>query len=130
MILIVVPVLLMLVFLILGLIWFTPEFRANILFWQGKREEARKIYECILRENPEKVGLYRKLAQIYCMQDRCDRKAIKVFEIILKLKVRFQWEDQIVPAVARHYIAEGRKDSEAIRLMEKAVKIELERVRK
>ena len=64
-----------------------------------------------------------------CMlEERRDKRAIRVFEIILKLRIPFQWEDQIVPMVARHYVTEGRKDSEAIRLIEKAVNIELTEV--
>ena len=128
MILVILPIILIVLFLTLGLVWFTPEFRANILLWQGREREARKIFEYLLKQNPEKVTLYGKLARIYCLEERRDKRAIRVFEIILKLRIPFQWEDQIVPMVARHYVAEGRKDSEAIRLIEKAVKIELTEV--
>ncbi|MCG8604316.1 hypothetical protein MJD09_04860 [bacterium] len=125
---VVLPILLLVIFLLIGLFWFMPELRANILIWQGREREARKIFEYLLRQNPDKVNLYCKLAKIYCLEDRRDKKAIRVFEIILKLKIPFQFEEKIIPRVAMHYVKEGRRDSEAIRLLERAVKIELEKM--
>ena len=126
----IVPIILIAIFLLVGAVGFTPELRANFLAWRGKSREARKIFEYLLKRNPEKLGLYRKLAEIYYLENRKDRKAIRVFEIILKLRVPFRWQKEIVPLVARHYVSEGRKDSDAIKYIERAVEIELERLRK
>lgn len=118
----------MAVFLAVGLVWFTPEWRANYFLWRGNTRKARKIYEYLLIQNPEKVHLYRKLGQIYIMEKRHDRKAIRVFEVIVKLKIPFEWLDDILPLVAKYYIIEGRKDSEAIKLIERVVDQELEKL--
>lgn len=122
----IIPLALLTVFLVVGIIWFTPELKANFLLWRGKNRRARKIFEYLLSQNPEKLNLYRKLAQIYYLENRRDRKAIKIFEIILKLKIPFEWRNEILPLVAKYYIIEGRKDAEAIKLIEKAVDKEIE----
>ncbi len=122
----ILPIVLLTLFLIVGIFWFTPELRANYFLWRGNEHKARKLFEYLLNQNPEKLNLYRKLAQIYYMGNRRDKKALKIFEIILKLKIPFEWKDEILPVIAKHYIIEGRKDSEAIKLIEKAVDKELE----
>lgn len=128
MIYLLLPIALLIVFLVIGIIWLTPEFRVRILLWQGKNRKARKILEYLLEQNPERLNLYRKLGQIYYLENRRDKKAVKIFEIIIKLKIPFQWREEILPIVARYYVAEGRKDSEAIKLIEKAVEKEMKRL--
>lgn len=127
MIYILLPIILLIIFLIIGVIWFTPEFRVKVLLWQGKDRKARKILEYLLDQNPERINLYRQLGEIYYLENRKDKKALRVFEIIIKLKIPFQWKDEILPLVAKFYVEEGRKDSEAIKLIEKAVDKELKR---
>ena len=126
---VVLPIVLLLVFLVAGIIWFTPELRANFFMWRGNVRTARRIYENLLEQNPEKVHLYKRLGMIYYLENRRDRRALRVFEIILKLRIPFQWRDEIRHLVAKHYVTEGRKDAEAIRLIEKVVEKEMNRLR-
>lgn len=105
-----------------------PELRVSLLLWLGRDRQARKILEYLVEQNPERLNLYRKLGKIYYLENRNDRKALRIFEIILKLRIPFQWRDDILPLVARYYIQEGRKDSEALRLIEKAVSKELKKL--
>ncbi|MFQ5822660.1 MAG: tetratricopeptide repeat protein [bacterium] len=130
MIYILLPIVLLFVFLVIGIIWFTPEFRVKILLRQGKDRKARKILEYLLEQNPERINLYRKLGQIYYLENRRDKKALRVFEIIIKLKIPFQWREEILPLVAKYYVDEGRKDSEAIKLIEKAVEKEIKQLKR
>ncbi|NIR52493.1 hypothetical protein GWO43_28265 [candidate division KSB1 bacterium] len=126
----ILPVVLIILFLVIGVVRFTPELRANYLLWRGKDRKARKIFEYLLELNPEKLNLYGKLGKIYYLDNRRDRKALKVFEVIVKLKIPFEWRDEILKEVAKYYIIEGRKDSEAIRLIEKAVDKEIKRLKR
>ncbi len=114
---------------IFGIVLFTPEQRANLLIWRGKSARARNLLESLLQQNPEKMQLYRKLARIYYLENRRDRKAVKIFEFIVKFKIPFEWRDELYTVIAKHYIVEGRKDTEAIRLIEKAVNKELKRLK-
>jgi tetratricopeptide (TPR) repeat protein len=124
------PIFLLIVFLGIGIFWFVPELRVKLLLWQGKDRRARKMLEYLLEQNPERVNLYRKLGQIYYLENRRDKKAIRLFEIIIKLKIPFQWREDILPIVAKYYVEEGRKDSEAIKLIEKAVEKEIKRLKR
>ncbi|MFQ5769335.1 MAG: tetratricopeptide repeat protein [bacterium] len=124
------PIVLLALFLIIGILWFTPELRVKILLWQGKDRKARKILEYLLEQNPERINLYRQLGQIYYLENRKDKKALRVFEIIIKLKIPFRFREEILPLVAKYYVDEGRKDSEAIKLIEKAVSKELRRLKR
>jgi len=114
--------------MIAGVALFIPEVRAQFLLMRGNEKGARVLLERMLERNPEKLTLYRKLAKIYYMENRRDRRAMKAFELILRLKIPFESRDDLYTIVARHYIDEGRKDSEAIRLIEKAVDKEMKKL--
>ncbi len=122
------PLLLILICVIVGFTVFAPEVRAQLLLLRGRGQQARIILEGLLDKNPERLSLYRKLAKIYFLEKRRDKRALKVFELILKLKIPFEWRDELYTIVAKHYIVEGRKDSEAIRIIEKAVDKEMKKV--
>lgn len=106
-----------------------PELRANILIWRGKEREARKLLETLLEQDPAKIKLYTKLAKIYYLENRRDRRALRIFEMILRFRIPFEWRDELYTILAKHYIVEGRKDTEAIRLIEKAVDKEMSRMK-
>ncbi len=126
---IIVPIVFLVAFLVIGVVWFSPELRANYWLWRGQFKKARKIFEFMIEQNPEKVNLYRKLAKIYYLENRRDKKALKIFEVIIRLKIPFEWKDEILTEVAKYYIIEGRKDAEAIKLIEKAVDREIKQLR-
>jgi len=123
------PVILIAFFIIAGVVGFSPELRLKIHLWRGNDRNARKILERLLDKTPERIELYPHLGRIYYHANRRDRRAIKVFETILLMKIPFQWRNDILPLVAKYYIQEGRRDSEAIRLIEKAVETELDRLK-
>jgi tetratricopeptide (TPR) repeat protein len=127
--LIIVPIVFLAVFLSIGVVWFSPELRGDFFLWRGQLRRARKIFEYLIEQNPEKISLYRKLAKIYYLENRRDKKALKIFEIIIRLKIPFEWRDEILTDVAKYYIIEGRKDAEAIKLIEKAVDREIKLLR-
>lgn len=112
---------------VIGIIWSTPEFRANFLIWRRKDSQARALLEQIVEQKPNKMQLYGKLARIYYLENRKDRKAIRFYELIVKFKLPFEWRDELYVIVAKHYIKEGRQDTEAIRIIERAVDKELKK---
>jgi len=125
----ILPVVLIGIFLVLGITWFSPEMRLKFLLWRGKERKAGKLIEHMIERNPERINLYGPLGKIYFLENRRDKKAVKVFETILQLKIPFQWREAILPIVAKYYIREGRKDSDAINVIEKAVESELDRLK-
>lgn len=126
---IIVPIIFLVIFLALGVVWFSPELRGNYWLWRGQMKKARKIFEMLIDQNPARMNLYRKLGKIYYLENRRDKRALKIFEIILRLKIPFEWKDEILTEVAKFYIIEGRKDAEAIKLIEKAVDREIKQLR-
>ena len=126
---ILLPILALLICITLGVVLITPEVKANLLIWRGRESKARHLLEMLVEQNPEKLSLYRKLARIYFLENRRDKKAIKVFELILKLKIPFEWREELYKIIAKNYNIEGRKDSEAIRVIEKAVDNELKKLK-
>ncbi len=112
------------------LVWFSPDLRINYLVWRGNDKKARLLIESILNQNPERLNLYHKLAKIYYLENRRDKKALRIYETILKLKVPFEWRDELYTIVAKHYVMEGRKDTDAIRILEKAIDKEIIRTKR
>ncbi|MCH8956177.1 hypothetical protein IIA28_12805 [candidate division KSB1 bacterium] len=114
--------------LVIAATWISPEYKIRYLMWRGNYHKARRIIEPLLAENPERLSLYRHLAEIYYFDNRKDKRALRIFEIILRLKIPFQWKNELFPLVAKYYISEGRTDSEALEIIEKAVEKELTRI--
>lgn len=126
--LVALPIALMGVCLTFGIIFISREMRANFWIWQGNDRKGAQMLEAILDQSPEKLHLYRKLARIYYLENRRDRRALRIFELIIRFKLPFEWRDELYPLVAKHYIIEGRKDAEAIKLIERAVDKELKKM--
>lgn len=105
---------------LVGIFAFSPEMRARILLLQGKYENAIKIYESMLTRNPGKVRLYMTLANIYMLEKRQDDRAVKTFEMVLRLNMDTEHYDKIIKILANYYLREGRTDPEALDIMEKA----------
>jgi tetratricopeptide (TPR) repeat protein len=113
--------------MIVGYLAFSAEFRVRFLLMRGERNRARAMLEYLVERNPERFSLYNKLAEIYYKENRKDRKAIRMYETIVRLKLPCEFRDELYPIVAKYYINEGRQDSDAIRLIEKAVEKEMSR---
>jgi len=123
------PILIIVLLVIVAVTWISSENKIKYLMWRGNYEKARKILEPLLAENPERLSLYRHLAEIYYFENRKDKRALRIFDIILRLKIPFQWRNEIYPLVAKYYISEGRTDSEALEIIERAVEKELIRIK-
>ncbi len=123
------PILIIVLLVIVAVTWISSENKIKYLMWRGNYEKARKILEPLLAENPERLSLYRHLAEIYYFENRKDKRSLRIFEIILRLKIPFQWRNEIYPLVAKYYISEGRTDSEALEIIERAVEKELIRIK-
>lgn len=123
------PILIIVLLVIVAVTWISSENKIKYLMWRGNYFKARQILEPLLAENPERLSLYRHLAEIYYFENRKDKRALRIFEIILRLKIPFQWRNEIYPLVAKYYISEGRTDSEALEIIERAVEKELIRIK-
>ncbi len=128
-VLIALPGILLMMSLVFGLMWFSPELRANFWIWRGNDRKAGQLFESLIAQDPARLHLYPKLARIYYLENRRDKRALRTFELILRYKVPFEWRDELYTVVAKHYIIEGRKDTDAIRFIERAVDKELKRMR-
>lgn len=105
-----------------------PALRAQRAMRRGDIETACEIYRSQLEENPEKIKYYRLLGELYYQQQRTDAEAMRIYEIILRLNIPFRWREDILPWVAEHYLKEGRKDAEALALIETAVQTKLRKL--
>lgn len=105
---------------LVGIFALSPEMRARVLMLQGKYNNAIKIYESMLKRNPGKVRLYMTLANIYMLEKRQDDRAVKTFEMVLRLNMDTEHYDKIIAILANYYLREGRTDPEALEIMEKA----------
>ena len=126
---ILLPIVIIVLLVIVAVTWISSENKIKYLMWRGNYRKARQILEPLLAENPERLSLYRHLAEIYYFENRKDKRALRIFEIILRLKIPFQWKNEIFPLVAKYYISEGRTDSEALEIIEQAVEKELTRIK-
>ena len=123
------PIVIIVLLIIIAVTWISSENKIKYLMWRGNYRKARQILEPLLAENPERLSLYRHIAEIYYFENRKDKRALRIFEIILRLKIPFQWKNEIFPLVAKYYISEGRTDSEALEIIEQAVEKEMTRIR-
>ena len=106
---------------------FSPTVRARGYLMTGNYKKALSIYEKLLARNPGRVKLYLLAAQAYLLENRTDEKAVKAFEMVLRLNLDTKQEDKqkITTIVAHHYMDEGRTDPEALQIMEKALNSEM-----
>lgn len=130
--LILVPLLLVgLGLIVTGIVWMQlPRLRARRALRRGDVEAACRVYQGLLQENPEKIKYYRILGELYYQQGRKDVQAMHIYEIILHLNIPFKWREEVLPLVAEHYLNEGRRDSEALAVIESAVQSKLNKIKR
>ncbi|MGH7597816.1 MAG: tetratricopeptide repeat protein [bacterium] len=107
-----------------GFIVFSPGTRARLHLLRGNYIAAAQLYEKILQRRPGRVKLYSLLANIYLLMGRQDDQALKVYKAILQLNIATHKRDEINTIVAQNYLTEGRTDSDAIAVLESALKAE------
>ena len=112
---------------LLGLAAFSPATRARLLYLRGNYVVAAQIYEKVLARNPGKMKLYPALANIYLLLGRHDESALKIYKTVLQLNLATHNREQMNVIVAQKYLVEGRTDSEAIEILEGALKVEQRR---
>lgn len=103
---------------------FSSTARARLHLFRGNLLAAAQIYEQILLRHPERVRLYPILANLYLLMRRQDEPAMKIYKAILNLNIATQKHEEINALVAQNYLTEGRTDSDAIAVLENALKAE------
>ncbi len=112
---------------LVGFVIASPLTRARYFLMRNDYAAAAEIYERILLRHPERTRLYPALANLYFLLGRRDPQALKIFKTILQLNLSFQNREGINAIVAEHYLTEGRTDSDAIEVLENALKTEQNR---
>ncbi|MFQ5628320.1 MAG: tetratricopeptide repeat protein [bacterium] len=69
------------------LIIFSPSTRAYVYYKVGKVDLSASVYESLLEQNPGRLKLYIRLADIYLKLGRSDQFALDVFNTIFKLNI-------------------------------------------
>jgi tetratricopeptide (TPR) repeat protein len=103
---------------------FSSTTRARLHLWRGNLPAAARLCENILSRHPERVKLYPMLANLYLLMRRHDEQAMKIYQAVLNLNIATQRYEEINAIVAQKYLTEGRTDSDAITVLENALKAE------
>lgn len=109
---------------LIGYVAFSATARARLHLLRGNLLAAAQIYEKILLRHPERVRLYPILANLYLLMRRQDEQAMKIYKAILNLNIATQKHEEINALVAQNFLTEGRTDSDAIAVLENALKVE------
>ncbi len=109
---------------LIGMIAFSKSTRARLYLLRGNLTAAAQLYEQILARHPERVKLYPILANLYLLIQRHDEQAMKIYKAVLNLNIATQRREEINALVAQKYLTEGRMDSDAIEVLENALKSE------
>ena len=111
-----------------GFIGLSPSARARFHQWRGNDKAAAQIYEKLLASNPGRVKLYPLLADVYLRLGSSDERAMKAYRAVLQWNLASRYRDEINAIVAQKYLAEGRTDTDAITVLEDALKAERRRL--
>jgi len=112
---------------LIGAVVFSPAARARLHLMRGDYVAATQIYEHLLVRHPDKVKLYLALAKLYLLMGRKDESAVKVYKMVLQLNLATSNRDEMSTIVAQSFLTEGRTDTDAIEVMESALKAEQRR---
>jgi tetratricopeptide (TPR) repeat protein len=105
-----------------GFMGFSPTTRARYYLWRGHDKAAAQIYEKLLDRDPHRVKLYPQLAEIYLRLGSSDERAMKAYKTVLSLNLATHQREAINAIVAQDYLTEGRIDTDAIGVLEDALK--------
>lgn len=115
---------LMFVVPLLGALLFSPHARARYQMFRGNYSGAMLIYEKQLARHPGRTRYYAPLANLYLLLGHRDERALKVFKTVLQLNLPVPNRDEINGIVAQQFLTEGRTDSDAIEVLENALRAE------
>ncbi|MDZ7267948.1 MAG: tetratricopeptide repeat protein [candidate division KSB1 bacterium] len=110
---------------LLGFVVFSPEARARFYLLQGKYDAAARIYEKLLQDKPNRVRFYPTLASIYLLAGRRDETALEVYKTVLQLNLTTRNREEINAIVAQAYLSQGVSDTQAIKILEEALRAEV-----
>ena len=122
-----VALLAVVVLLTAGVIGLSPLARARFHLWRGNDKAAVQIYERLLAKNPRRVKLYVSLANVYLRLGSADYSAMKAYRVVLQLNLSTHHREKITSIVAQKFLTEGRTDTDAIEVLENALKAELQK---
>jgi tetratricopeptide (TPR) repeat protein len=100
---------------------------ANHARWHLLRRNyaaAAAVYEKLVSHHPKRLKFYPPLADIYLLLGREDDRALKIYRTVLQLNLPSQNYDRINSIVAKRFLNERRTDTDAIEVLEKALKNE------
>lgn len=119
----------MLLLPLLGFAAVSPATRARYHLMRNDYSSAAMIYERLLARHPQRTKLYPALANLYFLLGRRDPQALKIYKTILQLNLPMQNREGINAIVAEHFLTEGRMDTDAIEVLENALRTEQSRFR-
>jgi tetratricopeptide (TPR) repeat protein len=113
---------------LLGVLVFSPSTRARYYMLRSDYGAAAKIYEGLLARHPQRTKIYPALANLYLLMGRHDEQALKIYKTVLQLNFPSNNREEINSIVAQRYLTEGRTDSDAIEVLENALRAERRRL--
>jgi len=98
---------------------FLPESnRAWFLSLIGKKMKARKLYEKILTAKPDQLWLYIKLAELYDLEGRKDRQAIRVYTMVQHLNINNRAINNLRLSLSNRYLSGVQTEPVHIEIMQ------------
>jgi tetratricopeptide (TPR) repeat protein len=110
---------------ILGFAVLSPTSRTAFHMWRKNYLAAAGVFEKLLERHPQKIQHYAPLAELYLRLGRNDKHALRVYKTVLQLNLPTRRRDEINALVAQNYLNEGRMDTDAIEVLEVALKSEM-----
>ncbi len=109
---------------LVGFMIFSPATRARLYLIRDKHRKAAQIYERLLVQHPDHVKFYVLLAKIYLLTGRKDEQARKIFQTLLNLNLAPKLHEEIRSVLTDRYLTESPSKTEAISVLEHALKNE------
>ncbi len=112
----------------IGVIYLSTSLRARYHMFRGNHAEAAQLFERKLARRPGKTKLYAELANAYLLLGRRDDQALRVYKMVLQLKLDTKNREALNAIVAQSYLAAGRAETNMIEVLENALKAERRRL--
>jgi len=106
----------------------SPEARAKYYLLRGKNSRAIQVYEHELAKHPKKTKVYINLANLYLIDNRSDKLALKVYQFVLKGKTDSNTKEKIIEIVANEYLKRKIINPNSIKLLTHLLENEIKRL--
>lgn len=107
-----------------ALLYSVPAVRARYFLVSGQFARAAECYEMLMQRNPGKIKIYQRLATVYMIEGRKDSQAIAIYKTAIQTTDQPGIREQLRQVLTEHYLEVNELDSDAIKLLEAAVKSE------